>query len=422
MGRGATPNRATANAVQFGVGVDQTMTLIERLLPELGTAMLQRIRKELRACLAPLVPEAGPGLVSNVAVGRIANRLDLQGPSFMVDAACASSLIAVELAMKELWSGRCDMMLAGGVQGSMPPVVYMLFTQIGALTRTSVFPFAANAEGVALSEGAGFLVLKRLADAERDGDRIYSVLKAIGVASDGRAQGLLTPRIEGEILAMRRAYEQCGVAPNTVGLIEAHGTGIPLGDRTEIEALRETFGSSKRLSCAVGSVKSMIGHCIPAAGIASLIKVSLALHRKVLPPTICESVHPDLALAGSPLYINTEPRPWIHGDRSLPRRAAVDAFGFGGINAHAILEEYPGAETEAAGFTNWASELLVISAENTEALVSSAAKVRDLLARRPAAIAFEPGLRFVASAAAPVQAGDRRLHIGRIFWRSWKAR
>ena len=384
LGRGATPNRATANAVQFGVGVDQTMTLIERLLPELGTAMLQRIRKELRGCLAPLVPEAGPGLVSNVAVGRIANRLDLQGPSFMVDAACASSLIAVELAMKELWSGRCDMMLAGGVQASMPPIVYMLFTQIGALTRTSVFPFAANADGVALSEGAGFLVLKRLADAERDGDRIYAVLKAIGVASDGRAQGLLTPRIEGEILAMQRAYEQCDVPPNSIGLVEAHGTGIPLGDRVEIEALRKTFGSSDRLSCAVGSVKSMIGHCIPAAGIASLIKMSLALHRKVLPPTICETVSPDLALEGSPLYINTEARPWIHGNRDVLRRAAVDAFGFGGINAHAVLEEYPGSENEAAGFTNWASELLVISAENVEALASSAAKVRDLLARQPA--------------------------------------
>jgi acyl transferase domain-containing protein len=384
LGRGATPNRATTNAVQFGVGVDQTMTLLERLLPELGPSTMQRIRKELRGCLAPLVPEAGPGLVSNVAVGRIANRLDLQGPSFMVDAACASSLIAVELAMKELWSGGCEMMLAGGVQGSMPALVYMLFTQIGALTRTSVFPFGSNAEGTALSEGAGFLVLKRLPDAVRDGDRIYAIIKGVGVASDGRAQGLLTPRVEGEVLAMQRAYERCDVAPNTIGLIEAHGTGIPLGDRVEIDALRKTFGSSDRLSCAVGSVKSMIGHCIPAAGMASLIKIALALHRKVLPPTICESVNPDLALEGSPFYINTEPRPWIHGCRDIPRRAAIDAFGFGGINSHAVLEEYAGTDREPAGSSQWASELLVISGENVEALTAAAGRVRDLLARQPA--------------------------------------
>jgi acyl transferase domain-containing protein len=384
LGRGATPNRATTNAVQFGVGLDQTMTLLKRLLPELGPSVLERIRKELRECLSPLVPEAGPGLVSNVAVGRIANRLDLQGPTFMVDAACASSLIAVELAMKELASGRSEMMLAGGCQGSMPALVYMLFTQIGALTRTSVFPFGSNAEGTALGEGAGFLVLKRMPDAVRDGDRIYALLKGVGVASDGRAQGLLTPRLEGEILAMRRAYEQCDVEPKTIGLIEAHGTGIPLGDRTEIDALRKTFGSSDRLSCAVGSVKSMIGHCIPAAGIAALIKVALALHRKVLPPTICEKVNPDLALGGSPLYINTEPRPWIHGSRDIPRRAAIDAFGFGGINAHAILEEYTGTEAELAGSSQWRSELFVISDENVEALTAAAGKVRDLLARRPA--------------------------------------
>jgi acyl transferase domain-containing protein len=385
LGRGATPNRATTNAVQFGVGVDQTMTLIERLLPELKPSTLKRIRKELRGCLAPLVPEAGPGLVSNVAVGRIANRLDLQGPSFMVDAACASSLIAVELAMKELCSGRSEMMLAGGVQGSMPALVYMLFTQIGALTRTSVFPFSSNAEGTALSEGAGFLVLKRLSDAVNAGDRIYAVLKAIGVASDGRAQGMLTPRVEGEILAMQRAYEQCDVSPKTIGLIEAHGTGIPLGDRIEIDALRKTFGSSDRLSCAVGSVKSMIGHCIPAAGMAGLIKTALALHRKVLPPTICENVNPDLALQGSPLYINTEPRPWIHGSRDLPRRAAVDAFGFGGINAHAILQEYTGPDDDQAGLSHWATELAVFSGETVEELTAAVEKARDLIARQPAA-------------------------------------
>jgi acyl transferase domain-containing protein len=387
LGRGATPNRATTNAVQFGVGLDQTMTLLARLLPDLDPALAGRIREGLKSCLSPLVPEAGPGLVSNVAVGRIANRFDLQGPNFMIDAACASSLIAVELAMKELWSGRCEMMLAGGVQASMPPLVYMLFCQLKALTRTAVLPFDQNAAGTALSEGVGFLVLKRRADAERDGDQIFAVIKAIGVASDGRAQGLLAPRVDGEILAIERAYAQCGVDSKTIGLVEAHGTGIPLGDRVEIEALCRSFGPSERPvpRCAVGSVKSMIGHCIPAAGIASLIKVSLALHHKILPPTLCSQVSAELPLDGSPFYLNTEPRPWIHGGGGeVPRRAAVNAFGFGGINAHAVLEEYPGNESAAARAYPWPSELLVVSAANVAALAARGLELRARLERWPA--------------------------------------
>ncbi len=385
LGRGATPNRGTITGQLAGQGVDLTTDLIAKLLPELDAAILEKIRRSLIESLPPLPPEASPGLVSNVAVGRIANRLDLQGPSYMIDAACASSLIAVEQAMKELRSGSSRMMLAGGVQASMPPQVYMLFCQLQALSRESAKPFDIGADGTILAEGVGFLVLKRLADAEADGDTIYAVLRGAGLASDGRAQGLLTPRLEGEILAIRRAYERNGLAPASVGLIEAHGTGIALGDRTELQALRAAFPPSANgfPSVAIGSVKSMIGHCIPAAGIASLIKTALALRFKILPPTLCGTVRPEFHEPDNPFYVNTEPRPWIHADRSQPRRAGVNAFGFGGINAHLVLEEYTGAGADEDSGYVWPTELLLFSAETPEALVARIESVSAAVASRP---------------------------------------
>jgi acyl transferase domain-containing protein len=384
LGRGSVPNPSSATAFQHCLVLDQTMGLVESLLPELDLAALKKLRHALKASLPPLVTEALPGLVSNVAVGRIANRLDLQGPSYLIDAACSSTLIAVELAMKELRSGQSRMMLAGGVQASMPPQIYMLFCRLNALSRSDVRPFDKKAEGTVLSEGVGFLVLKRLADAESDGDRIYAVLKAVGIASDGRAQGLLAPRVEGETLAIQRAYEQCGIDPASVGLIEAHGTGIPLGDQTEIAALLNVFGKGPMVPRhALGSVKSMIGHCIPAAGVASLIKTALALYYKILPPTRCEEVNVNLNLENSPFYINNVTRPWIHPVRGTPRRAGINGFGFGGINAHAVLEEYPTPLNEQVSGYSWPTEIVVLSADSPGKLSQRATEIGELLAKRP---------------------------------------
>lgn len=385
LGRGATPNRASANGFQTGMAVDQTLELLKKLLPEMDEATREQVRQGLKDSLPTLVPEAAPGLVANVSVGRIANRLDLQGPTYLIDAACSSTLIAVELAMKELRSGQSRMMLAGGVQASMPPQVYTLFCKLNALSRDAIRPFDVNASGTVLSEGAGFLVLKRLADAQADGDTIYAVLKSAGIASDGRAQGLLTPRLEGEMLAVQRAYGPAGIDPATVGLVEAHGTGIPIGDQTEVAALRGTFGGDGTTvpTHALGSVKSMIGHCIPAAGVASLIKTALALHYKILPPTLCDEVNPALGLEGSSFYINTETRPWIHPTNAEPRRAGINAFGFGGINAHLVLEEYPESPAEQSSGTTWPTELFALSAATPEALAAQADTIRTELIRRP---------------------------------------
>jgi acyl transferase domain-containing protein len=344
VGRGTYINRAFTNQLQHCFVLDQTVRLLKELHPEYEETQLHEIKAHLKASLAPFNSEVAPGLVPNVMTGRIANRLNLMGANFTVDAACASSLVSVELAVQALRTGKCDLALAGGANLATAAPTYMLFCQLEALSRSGrIRPFDQEADGTLLGEGFGMLVLKRLEDAKRDDRRIYALIKSVGTASDGRGLSVLAPRVEGEELAIRRAYEEARVSPETIGLVEAHGTATLVGDATEIEALRRVFGSRQgpATRCALGTVKSMIGHLIPAAGIAGLIKAALALYHKVLPPTLhCEHPHPKLGLERTPFYINTETRPWIHG-RPLPRRAAVNAFGFGGINAHAILEEYP---------------------------------------------------------------------------------
>ena len=315
-----------------------------------------------------------PGLTHNVLAARIANRLDLQGPTYTVDAACASTLLAVEHGMRELRAGRCAAILAGGVQVSTPGMVHQAFSYLQALSRTGkIAPFSAEANGTLLGQGCGVMVLKRRGDAERDGNRIYALLKSVGVSSDGKAMGLLAPRQDGQELSIRRAYEQADIEPTTVELIEAHGTGIPLGDQTEIRSLTSCFGArqSAKPNVAIGSVKSMISHLIPASGAASLIKTALALYHRVLPPMLhAEQANPALELERTPFYLCRETRPWIHGRRDVPRRAAVDAFGFGGINAHAVLEEHAPVEERRLERLDrrWPAELVVVSAADRGAL------------------------------------------------------
>lgn len=334
---------ANANWMQHGIVLDQTLDLVKRLAPGLGEGERAAIRAALRASLPPMDSQAVPSVSGNVLASRIANRLDLMGSCYTVDAACASSIISVEQAATNLMLGRCDVALAGGVYGFLGTPMLMLFSELGALSRSPVLrPFGREADGTILGEGVGMLVLKRRADAQRDGNPCYAIIKGFGVASDGRESGLLAPRKRGEALAVRRAYRNAGVDPDTVGLVEAHGTGIPLGDRTEIEALREVFGDRRgaEADCALGSVKSMIGHTISAAGVAGVIKAALALHQQVLPPTLFgECPHPDLGLDESRFYLCPEARPWIHPRGSSPRRAGVSAMGFGGINIHCVLEE-----------------------------------------------------------------------------------
>jgi acyl transferase domain-containing protein/phosphopantetheinyl transferase len=384
LGRGAYINRGFTTLVQHGLFIDQTLRLLKELHPEHTAQQLGEIKRVLKAGLAPLNAEVAPGLVPNVLTGRIANRLDLMGANYTVDAACASSLVAVDRGVQDLLNGRCDVALVGGVHGSTPAPILMVFCQLNALSRTgAIRPFSKDADGTLLGEGLGIVVLKRLQDAQRDGSRIYAVIKGVGIASDGRALGLLAPRVEGEELAMRRAYEATGISPRTVGLLEAHGTGTPVGDLTEATALARVFGlrDGEPPGCALGSVKSMISHLIPAAGIAALIKTALSLYYKILPPTLhCDEPDPRLGLDKTPFYINTETRPWIHGGPH-PRRAGVNAFGFGGINAHAVLEEHSTATAAeaSAGGPPWDNEACVLEGDSRADLIAHCQALGDRL-------------------------------------------
>jgi acyl transferase domain-containing protein/phosphopantetheinyl transferase len=411
LGHSTYLHRGQATMVQHGVVIDQTLEIFAQLYPDLTADELEQIRSLIKKKLPPFSADTAPGVVPNVMTGRIANRLNLMGPNYLIDAACASSLLAVQSAMEELRSGRSDLMLAGGVNASSPAEAFLVFSHLGGLSRKSqIRPFDVNADGTLLGEGLGVVVLKRLEDAQRDGDRIYAVVKAVGQSSDGKALGLLAPRLEGEILAVQRAYQQSGIDPASVSLIEAHGTGIPLGDRTEIQCLRQVMGDrdGELPRCALGSVKSMISHCIPAAGIAGLIKTTLALYHKVLPPTLCDQLNPELELEQTPFYINTEARPWIHTP-SRHRRAGVDAFGFGGINTHAILEEYNGPDAQQPALQNWNCELAVFAAEERQALLDKLQVVADYIEQRGDAALT---LRDIAySLATEASTGQQRLAI-----------
>jgi len=387
LGRAASVNRGHLTGLQHALILDQTLGILKQLHPEYTDQDLETIKQELRSSLPPTGVEVIPGLVTNIITGRIANRFDFMGSNYTIDAACASSLIAVEIAMQNLRSGKCDVAVVGGVQASTPAPILMMFCQLSALSKQNkIRPFDKDADGTLLGEGVGMMVLKRREDAEARGDRIYAILKGVSSSSDGRAVGLLAPRVEGEELALRRAYQQTGISPRSVGLLEAHGTGTLVGDAAEIEAIARVFGTRAEGElpfCALGSVKSMISHLIPAAGIASLIKCALALYHRVLPPTLnVENPHPEVEKTCC--YLNTETRPWVHGQET-PRRAGVNAFGFGGINAHAILEEYP---IDPANYSvcqhHWPTELCILQAESRSELIRQCERIEKFVSLSPA--------------------------------------
>jgi len=285
-----------------------------------------------------------PGMLGNVIAGRIANRFDFGGMNCVVDAACAGSLAATRMALSELLEGRSDVMITGGVCCDNSITMYMSFSKTPAFTDADcVQTFDEESRGMLVGEGLGMVALKRLEDAERDGDRIYSVIKGVGASSDGKFKSIYAPRPEGQAKALLQAYEDAGCDPQTVGLIEAHGTGTAAGDVAEFNGLRQAFddGRDDKQYIALGSVKSQIGHTKAAAGTAGFIKASLALYHKVLPPTInVKNPNPKLGIDDSPFYINADTRPWIARPDGTPRRAGISAFGFGGTNFHYVLEEY----------------------------------------------------------------------------------
>ncbi|WP_129125509.1 type I polyketide synthase [Geomonas oryzae] len=310
-----------------------------------------------------------PGLLGNVVAGRISKQYDLGGTNCVVDAACASSFSALHLASMELNSGKSDIVVTGGIDTFNDIFMYMCFSKTPALSPSgNAKPFDVSADGTILGEGLGIVVLKRLADAERDGDRIYAVVRGVGSSSDGKGDAIYAPSAAGQKKALLDAYKNADVTPQSIGLLEAHGTGTKVGDAVEVSALRDVYGKADAPWCALGSVKSQIGHAKAAAGSAGLIKAALALHNKVIPPTIkVQTPQKEVVADNSPFYLPNSKRPWFPRP-DVPRRAGVSAFGFGGSNFHVVLEEYR-PEKEAA---DWDGHTQIIALCGADAAAISA--------------------------------------------------
>jgi acyl transferase domain-containing protein/NAD(P)H-dependent flavin oxidoreductase YrpB (nitropropane dioxygenase family)/NAD(P)-dependent dehydrogenase (short-subunit alcohol dehydrogenase family) len=312
---------------------------------------------ELDNALPKLTEDSFPGVLANVISGRITNRLNLGGRNYTVDAACASSLAAIDLACQELILEKSDMVLAGAADLHNGINDYLMFSSTHALSKTGrCATFDAAADGIALGEGVAMIVLKRLADAKRDGDTIYAVIKGVGGSSDGKSLGLTAPRKAGQIKALERAYEQSGVSPASLGLVEAHGTGTVVGDKTELSAISDMLIQSGAITgqAHLGSVKTQIGHTKCAAGMAGLIKATLSVYHGVKPPTLhIKNPNSYYNESTSPFLFNTEAGIWMD-DKRL---AGVSAFGFGGTNFHAVIEN---ADSQPVVSTSsWPAELFV---------------------------------------------------------------
>ncbi|GHD61663.1 hypothetical protein GCM10010317_055770 [Streptomyces mirabilis] len=376
-------DRARASVVfgaEAGSDLSNAMTL-RSVLP----AYLGSLPPALDERLPKLTEDSFPGILANVIAGRIANRLDLGGANYTVDAACASSLTAVDVACKELASGTSDLVLCGGADLHNGINDYLLFASAHALSPSGrSAPFDSAADGIALGEGVGCVVLKRLADAERDGDRVYAVIKGVGSASDGRALGLTAPRPEGQYNALTRAYRNAGISPAEVGLVEAHGTGTVVGDRTELGSLTRVFeeAGAPPGACALGSVKSQIGHTKCAAGLAGLIKTSLALHTGVKPPTLhLTEPNPAWDAQSSPFAFHTEARPWSAAPAE--RVAGVSAFGFGGTNFHVVLRAHGDGPPPVTSAQQWPAELFTFRGADRAAAVRAASELLALVEADP---------------------------------------
>ena len=312
-----------------------------------------------------------PGYLGNVIAGRVANRFDFNGVNFSVDAACASSLAGLYTAILELRSKNSDLVILAGADTHNQPGDYLSFSKTYALSPTGKCKtFDASADGIVISEGLGVIILKRLDDAINDGDKVYAVIKGIGGSSDGRDLSLTAPRKNGQIIALNRAYSDSNINPKDVNLIEAHGTGTVAGDKAELEALSEVFtDNSPTPNCAIGSVKTMIGHTKAAAGVASLIKIAKALHHKTMPASINVS-KPVIDFNKTNFYLNTHTKPWFTTDTNKLRKAGVSAFGFGGTNFHCVLEEYPYNNQNTPAIRHLPEELFVFKSDSLDKLKS----------------------------------------------------
>ncbi len=305
-------------------------------------AVVEELREAIHRRLPGVTEDSMPGELGNIIAGRVANLLNLRGPNFIVDAACASALAALDAAIEGLERGAYDAVLTGGVDANMSASTFVKFCKIGALSATGTRPYYDGADGFVMGEGAAVVLLKRLVDAEQAGDHIYGVIRGVAGASDGKGKGITAPNPVGQRLAVARAWKDAGRVPDSATYVEGHGTSTKVGDVVEVESLSAVFAGFGLPpgSMPLGSVKSNIGHLKSSAGAAGLLKALYALDEKVIPPSLGGTVpNPNIDFSRSPLYINDELREW-KTEPGLVRSVGVSAFGFGGTNFHAVVEEY----------------------------------------------------------------------------------
>ncbi|MES9775435.1 SDR family NAD(P)-dependent oxidoreductase [Bacillus velezensis] len=350
------------------------------------------------------------GTVPSIGPNRMSYFLNIHGPSEPIETACSSSLVAVHRAVRAIQAGDCGIAIAGGVNAIVSPDMHISFNKAGMLTEDGrCKTFSDQADGYVRAEGAGMIVLKTLSDAERDGDRIYAVIRGTAENHGGRAASLTSPNPKAQTEVMIKAYQQANIDPRTVSYIEAHGTGTALGDPIEINGLKAAFAALYQKAgvtapdqphCAIGSVKTNIGHTELAAGMAGLLKIILQMQHKTLVKSLhCETVNPYISLDGSPFYFVRDTQPWKaatdDSGNELPRRAGVSSFGFGGVNAHVVLEEYVSPVEEkqwTAG--EFQPSLFILSAKTAEQLKERAEQLRRYLEKTHSADGALAGIAY----------------------------
>lgn len=311
-------------------------------LPQMDR-VLKDVSDEILKETQTITEDSTTGYLQNITAGRISNIFDLWGPSYVVDGACASSLLTISESVLGLINHEYDAVITGGSEVTLTEVGLTTFSGINALSPNGSYPFDSRANGFVMGLGGGIVVLKRLSDALRDNDYIYSIISGYCMGSDGKGKYIAAPSEEGQIRAITGACNMAGYSADTIEMVEAHGTGTIVGDVVEVASLKKAFeklGAKKENNCGLGSIKSNVGHLRNAAGIAGFIKASLAVENKILPATAnIKQVNPKLQLEGSPFYILTENKEWVENPLH-PRRANVSAFGFGGADCHVCVEEF----------------------------------------------------------------------------------
>lgn len=348
MGIGA-PGKRYDNIVRrtFYTRIEEFLRHNSKLNSSLNISQIEELLQDLsKATLKDSIPvteDSAPGMLQNITAARITNLFDFYGPSYTVDAACASTLAAVTGGISGLLRKEYDVLITGGVDVTLEEIPFVVFSGINALSPTGSYPFDARANGFVMGLGGGTLIMKRMEDAIRDGDCIYALISGFGQGSDGKGKYIAAPNEDGQSRVIQRACDMAGYHVDTIEYVEAHGTGTIVGDVVEISALKKAFNAlevTRQNYCGISSVKSNIGHLRYASGAPSLIKASLALYNKILPPTAnIETINPKLKLEDSPFYILTDKKIW-NETKSHPRRANVSAYGFGGADYNIALEEF----------------------------------------------------------------------------------